>query len=136
MNYILLFIFTLCEAFFFSYVASKYSAQSSLMAGGMTLVMAVALTVYACFTKTDFTVCSSLFFVLSIAALMLIPISLLMRFAKWWHPVLCTLMICIFALYLIYDTQLIAGGGQYKLTLDDYVVGAMILYIDIMGLFA
>ena len=134
-NYILLGIFTLCMAFFFAFATSLFTPASALMAGGMTLAMTVALTVYACTTKTDFTVCGSLFFVLSIAVFMLIVVSLFMRFAAWWHPFFAAVMVCIYALYLIYDTQLIAGGKSHELSLDDYVVGSLILYVDIMGLF-
>ena len=45
------------------------------------------------------------------------------------------IMVIIYGLYVIYDTQLIAGGGQHELSMDDYVIGAMILYVDIMMMF-
>ena len=58
-----------------------------------------------------------------------------MSFAAWWHPVVCALLVVVYGLYLIYDTQLIAGGHQYSLTYDEYIVGAMLIYVDIMMLF-
>ena len=97
--------------------------------------MTVALTIYAMFTKTDFTVCSGLFFVISIAMLMLIIISIFMSFVSWWHPFVSAILVMVYGLYLIYDTQLIAGGHSYQLTLDDYVVGSLMLYVDIMMIF-
>jgi FtsH-binding integral membrane protein len=36
---------------------------------------------------------------------------------------------------LIIDTQLILGGKNKELTLDNYVLGAILLYIDIIGIF-
>lgn len=105
------------------------------MAGGMTLGMTVALTIYALFTKTDFTICSSLFFVILIAMFMLMIVSIFMSFVKWWHPVVSAFFVMVYGLYLIYDTQLIAGGRSYQLTLDDYVVGSLMLYVDIMMIF-
>lgn len=42
---------------------------------------------------------------------------------------------CIYSIYLLIDTQLILGGKHKKLSLDNYVLGAVILYIDIIGLF-
>ena len=36
---------------------------------------------------------------------------------------------------MIYDTQLIAGGKKHQLSMDDYIVGPLLLYIDIMMLF-
>jgi len=41
----------------------------------------------------------------------------------------------IYSLYLIIDTQLILGGKNKELTLDNYVLGAILLYVDIIGLF-
>jgi FtsH-binding integral membrane protein len=36
---------------------------------------------------------------------------------------------------LVYDTQLIAGKGKLKLGVDDYIIGALIIYLDIILLF-
>ena len=134
-NYLLLGFYTICQAFFFSWVTSQYTAASSLMAGGMTAGMTVALTVYAYNTKTDFTMCSSLFFILSVGMMMLCLVSVFMTFVAWWHPVMAAICVVFYALYLIYDTQLIAGGRSHKISLDDYVIGALLLYVDIMMLF-
>ena len=105
------------------------------MAGGMALGMTVALTIYACTTKTDFTVCGSLFFCMSVGLFFLAIISLFMRHNKWWHPIVAVIFIIAYGLYLIYDTQLIAGNKSHKLSMEDYVVGALLLYIDIMMIF-
>jgi len=105
------------------------------MAGGMTAAMTVALTIYAFTTKTDFTVCGSLFFCLSIGLLLLCLFSIFMCFVTWWHPFVSALLVVFYGLYLIYDTQLIAGGKSHQISLDDYIVGALLLYVDIMMLF-
>ena len=41
----------------------------------------------------------------------------------------------LFGIYLIFDTQLIMGKGKYKLSIDDYIAGALILYADIITIF-
>ena len=105
------------------------------MAGGMTAGMTVGLTAYAYNTKTDFTMCGSLFFILSLALMMLCLVSVFMTFVAWWHPFMACICVVFYALYLIYDTQLIAGGRSHKISLDDYVIGALLLYVDIMMLF-
>ena len=105
------------------------------MAGGMTAAMTVALTIYAFTTKTDFTVCGSLFFCLSIGLLLLCLFSIFMSFVTWWHPFVSALLVVFYGLYLIYDTQLIAGGKSHQISLDDYILGALLLYVDIMMLF-
>ena len=56
-----------------------------------------------------------------------------------WSPFLnnlyCTLGVIVFGIYLVIDTQLIIGGRRLELSMDDYVVGALILYIDIIQIF-
>lgn len=41
----------------------------------------------------------------------------------------------IYAFYLIIDTQLIMGNRNRALSLDNYILGAVLLYIDIIQLF-
>ena len=43
--------------------------------------------------------------------------------------------ICLFGIYLIYDTQLILGNKENSIDLDDYILGAFMLYTDIVNLF-
>ena len=74
------------------------------MAAGMTAVMTVSLTIYAIFTKTDFTVCGSLFLCLSVGMLCLALTSMFMSFVSWWHPVVSAIFIVCYGLYLIFDT--------------------------------
>jgi FtsH-binding integral membrane protein len=51
------------------------------------------------------------------------------------HPFISGVFAVIYGLYLIVDTQMVLGKGQYSLSVDDYVVGALIIYLDIMMLF-
>jgi FtsH-binding integral membrane protein len=41
----------------------------------------------------------------------------------------------IYCVYILVDTQLILGGKNKELTLDNHILGAVILYVDIIGLF-
>ena len=103
-NYILLFIFTACQAFYFSMFTSFYEPDDVLMAAGMTVGMTVALTIYACVTKTDLTTCYTLFFCIAVGMLLLMLFSLFMTFASWWHPVISAILVIVYGLYLVYDT--------------------------------
>lgn len=134
-NYMILAFFTACQAFFFSWVCTQYSTESAILAAGMTLFMTISLTIYAYCAKTDFTVCGSLFFVLSIGMIMLALFSMLISFNTWWHPMMAAISVVIYGLYLIFDTQMIAGGRSHEISMDDYVLGALLLYVDIMMLF-
>ena len=62
--------------------------------------------------------------------------------ATWvlkWNRVLynCIIALCIvvFGIFLIFDTQLIVGKGRHRLSLDDYIIAALILYLDIITIF-
>ena len=134
-NYGLLALFTFCQAFYFSFVTTFFPPENVLAAAGMTAGMTAGITLYAFNTKTDFTIMRSLFLTLSLGLLFLILMSAFMSFAEWWHPVLSCILVVFYGLYLIYDTQLIAGGHQYSLSYDEYIVGAMLIYVDIMYLF-
>ena len=134
-NYLLLFIFTSLFSFFFMYVSSLYDVTDVLTAAGMTLGMTVAITLFAFWTKTDFTVCGSLFLCLAIGMLCLGLVSIFCTFSSWWYPLVSAICVVIYGLYLIFDTQLIAGGRRHELSVDDYVVGALLIYTDIMMIF-
>lgn len=45
------------------------------------------------------------------------------------------LMAIVYSVYLMVDTQMILGGKNKELGLDDYVLGSVILYADIISLF-
>jgi protein lifeguard len=40
-------------------------------------------------------------------------------------------------MYLVYDTQIIVGGEHksYQFDMDDYVLAALVIYLDIINLF-
>jgi len=41
----------------------------------------------------------------------------------------------IYSVYLLIDTQMILGNRQKSVDLDNYVLGATIIYMDIISLF-
>ena len=41
----------------------------------------------------------------------------------------------IFSVYLIIDTQLIMGARNQELSLDSHILGATLLYLDIINMF-
>lgn len=47
----------------------------------------------------------------------------------------CGLGVLLFGIYIVVDTQLIVGGRSAELEIDDYFLGAMLLYVDIISIF-
>lgn len=44
-------------------------------------------------------------------------------------------MAVVYSVYLLIDTQFVLGGRHHQLSLDDYILGATIIYVDIISLF-
>lgn len=55
--------------------------------------------------------------------------------SKALNLVFCLIFIIIYTVYIVIDTQAIAGGRRYSVSTDDYILGALMLYVDIIGLF-
>jgi len=138
-NYVILSLFTLCEAYTVGYVTVFAEPLDVLLAASLALSMTLVLTIYAFTTKTDFTTWGAF---LWIAGWGLLAFSLLFFFISPSTPaftpmviVISVVSIIIYGIYLVYDTQLIMGGKRFELSLDDYIIAAMVIYIDIIVLF-
>mmetsp|Transcript_15618 Transcript_15618/g.11362 ORF Transcript_15618/g.11362 Transcript_15618/m.11362 type:complete len:177 (-) Transcript_15618:38-568(-) len=133
-NYILLFLFTVCEAWVIASIAAYYSPEDVYEALLITAAVVILLTVFALLTKKDYTVKRGVIFVVAIGLLIAGIMALFFR-NTFWDFVIYALIVILVGIYLVIDTQMLAGGGQYKLSLDDYIVAAMIIYIDIVTIF-
>uniref|UniRef100_A0A0G4HKW5 Uncharacterized protein n=1 Tax=Chromera velia CCMP2878 TaxID=1169474 RepID=A0A0G4HKW5_9ALVE len=139
-NMILLGIFTLCFAAMLGVIIAFADVNAVGIAALATAVIVVGLTAFACQTKYDFTGWGPYLFV---ALLMLLVFGLLAGIfvptggASIVGLVIAVLGATIFSLYIVYDTQLIVGGKhrKYQLGVDEYVFGALSLYLDITQLF-
>jgi FtsH-binding integral membrane protein len=101
----------------------------------MTAGLVFGLTIYAFTTKTDYTAYGGLIWA---CGTILVLFSLFtVFFGVTLKLIFCTIAILIFSLYLVFDTQTIMGGeGKYaEIEKDDYILGAIILYLDIINIF-
>lgn len=64
LNFIMLFIFTASESIFVGYTVMVAKESNVIIALILAATTVVALTLYAMFTKTDFTMCGGLLFIL------------------------------------------------------------------------
>mmetsp|Transcript_16001 Transcript_16001/g.20233 ORF Transcript_16001/g.20233 Transcript_16001/m.20233 type:complete len:267 (-) Transcript_16001:86-886(-) len=134
-NFILLSMVTGLETFVLMFITSRYTEASIVVAAAMTLAVTIALTIYAFNTDTDFTAMTSAIITISIVAFMMSLAFIFIPSKSPWSHVLAAGFVLIYSFYLVWHTQLIAGGKKEELTLDDYVIGAVILYLDIMYMF-
>lgn len=84
MNYILLAIFTICESYLVAFICSLYTAVSVIIAAVLTAGMTITLTLYALFTKRDFTMYGGAICIFSFAVLSLIIVSIFIPMPGWW----------------------------------------------------
>jgi protein lifeguard len=104
-NYILLAIFTVCETIFVTYFTTFYDPMMVCVAMGMTTAITVGLSIYACKTQTDLTMCGGLMWSVCIAMILLTFSSFfLSAFVEWWHPFASAICVVFFGLFLVYDT--------------------------------
>jgi FtsH-binding integral membrane protein len=132
-NYILLFLWTLCESYMLATAVSFYDPQIVMLAGVLTFGVTASLTIYACTTKTDFTVCGGFLFCCVAILFMWGMFCIIFGFIA--NTLYCVLGLIVYSLYLIYDTQLVMGKFGSEFDIDDYVYAALNIYIDIIQIF-
>lgn len=134
LNYILLFTFTVCEAIMLSFAfAAIDDWKIVLTAAVMTVAIVIALTAYACTTKTDFTFLGGILFVSCTLMFLLGLFSII--FGGFLHTLYCCLGVIVFSIYLIFDTQLVMGQCGLEYSVDDYILASLNIYLDIIQLF-
>lgn len=137
-NYILLFLFTFCEAYAVGAVVRVYSdlgyMRLVLWAVALTAALTASLTIYAWTTKTDITTWGGFLFCLAVA-LLFFGIMAVFSGLRILQIIYSICAILVYGTYLVFDTQLIIGGQRFQLDVDDYIMAALQLYLDIIILF-
>ena len=134
-NYILLFAFTLCESYMLMLCCANYNDRVVIAAAALTAGVTVALTIYAFTTKTDFTWLGGMLF----AGICILIVTGLLYYiippTEVLYLLYCAAGVFIYSIYLIYDTQLISGKFGNAFEIDDYVIAAVNVYLDIINIF-
>lgn len=115
---------------FRSIISARYSDKHVLLAAILAAVMMITLTAYTCGTEPDYT---KLLPYMTISSVILLVATVCTIFMKipLLHKTISAVMV-LFSVYIIVDTQLTVGGKTYELSLADYVIGAAIVYVDII----
>lgn len=133
-NYIMLIIFTLCEAYIVAYICCFTQPSVVYSAGTMTLVVCLALTIYAFTTKRDFTMMGGMLFVL-LAVFLVASIFMIFIKIPLVRIVYHVIGVLLFGFYLVYDTQLIMTNKSMTYSIDDYIAATLNIYLDIINIF-
>lgn len=133
-NYLLLFTFTICLSYILQYTCVYYDTKSILIAAIMAASVTVGVSVYSLTTSRDFTMCTGaifggFFLLLSTATLCLFFRSRIMELV--YSSIACVL----YCFYLGYDMQMISGKYGAEYGIDDYIIAALSVYLDIINIF-
>ena len=131
----LLVLFTACQSFILSYLGTTYSFESCISTVAISSSVLVGLTGYAYYTSQDFSIMRTLVYLLGIAGFTAGALSSYFSYEQWWYPIAQALCVVAFGTYIVYDTSLIAAGKSHSLGYDDYIIAALLIYVDILMLF-
>ncbi|XP_038199529.1 protein lifeguard 2 isoform X2 [Arvicola amphibius] len=137
-NLILLAIFTLSMAYLTGMLSSYYNTTSVLLCLGITALVCLSVTIFSFQTKFDFTSCQGVLFVLLMTLCfsgLLLAILLPFQYVPWLHAVYAVLGAGVFTLFLAFDTQLLMGNRRHSLSPEEYIFGALNIYLDIIYIF-
>ncbi|KAL3320739.1 Fas apoptotic inhibitory molecule 2 [Cichlidogyrus casuarinus] len=141
LNIILLGVLTLAFSYMAATITAFYQTEAFLIAAGMTCLICLAVTVLAIWGPIDFTkyyfyiaMVGMVFFLFGIVCL-IVGLVTHGNGTRILQVVYASIGVLVFSLYLAYNTQQIVGGRKYELSEEEYVTGALELYVDIMNIF-
>ncbi|XP_013875552.1 protein lifeguard 3 [Austrofundulus limnaeus] len=138
LNLVLLGIFTVAFSYMAGTISSYYETKAVFLAMGITATVCVAVTVFCFQTKVDFTSCGGF---LCIAAVLLMIIGIVtavvlsFQYVPWLHMLYAAIGAIVYTLFLVYNTQLLIGNRELAISPEEYIYGALSLYVDIVNIF-
>lgn len=130
-NYFVMAFITVIYSYIVGFICTVYEPSKVLEAAICTMALFVGLSTLACFVKTKNL--SWLWAILAVVGIMLFPaiIFFLIFPTRLVYTAILILLVILFGLYILWHTKVI----MKQLSLDDYVLGAIILYLDIINMF-
>nr|XP_028576909.1 protein lifeguard 2 [Podarcis muralis] len=138
-NLILLSIFTLSMAYLTGMLSSYYNTKSVLLCLGITALVCLSVTLFSFQTKYDFTSCQGVLFVMLMVLLfsgIILAILLPFKYVPWLQAIYAVLGAIVFTMFLAFDTQLLMGNRRYAMSPEEYIFGALNIYLDIIYIFS
>lgn len=138
-NFVLLSLLTVGYGLVAAITSCRYETKIVLFAFVATAVSCFIIAAIARTTTMDLTNCGTTLCLLGLAH-MVIGIVLTLILVPLGYAKLASLLVSIagamlVSFYLIYDLQLIMGGRKCELSPEEYIMGAVMLYVDIIMLF-
>ncbi|RXW25008.1 hypothetical protein EST38_g791 [Candolleomyces aberdarensis] len=130
-NFVFLSAFTLMEAFTLGVVTAFYDNVLVLQALLITLGVFLGLTLFTLQSKYDFSGMGPFLFGTLIALVMTGFVAIFLPFNRTFDLLIAIIGCLLFSGYIVYDTYNI----NRRLSPDEYIMGAISLYLDFINLF-
>lgn len=138
-NFILLSVLTFGYGLVAAITSCRYDTKVVMFAFVATGVSCFLIALFAKSTKFDMTNCGTTLCLLGLAHMLIGTIMVLilvpMGYANVASLILSVGGALLASLYLIFDLQLIMGGRNCELSPEEYILGAVMLYTDIIQIF-
>ncbi|XP_071990681.1 protein lifeguard 2 isoform X1 [Engystomops pustulosus] len=88
--------------------------------------------------RVDFTSCHGLLFTLVMVLLfsgLFLVVLIPFQYMPWLHVIYAVLGAIVFTLFLAFDTQMLIGNRRNALSPEEYIFGALNIYLDIIYIF-
>ncbi|KAG8129466.1 hypothetical protein E2320_016137, partial [Naja naja] len=116
-----------------------YNTTSVLLCLGITALVCLSVTIFSFQTKYDFTSCQGVLFVMLMVLLfsgIILAITLPFHYVPWLQAIYAVLGAVVFTMFLAFDTQLLMGNRRYAMSPEEYIFGALNIYLDIIYIFS
>lgn len=138
LNFLLLIIFTSAMTIMATTVTSIYSTYIVILTFAVTTLVCLVVSFIACLPCFDITgyyiylfIASLILFIYGFIAIILLFLTR-SNIAFIIYAALATILFCM---YLIFDTQQLLAGKRVQLSPEEYIFGAISLYVDIIVIF-
>ena len=108
--------------------------EAVLLAAGITTMIVAGLTCYALQTRYDFTTQGGILMGALLALIIAGFVGMFFHY-KIFELILSAGGALVFSAFLVVDVQMLMDGHRVQISPDDYVLGALNLYLDILNLF-
>eukprot|EP01017_Pseudomicrothorax_dubius_P051321 TRINITY_DN9857_c0_g1_i2.p1 TRINITY_DN9857_c0_g1~~TRINITY_DN9857_c0_g1_i2.p1 ORF type:complete len:279 (+),score=28.52 TRINITY_DN9857_c0_g1_i2:40-876(+) len=133
-SYIFLILYTVSEMWLVSYASARFSPKTVTLAISLTMGITLALAIYACFTKDDITYCGGMLFTLAACFILMAFFYIFVR-SQFSDLLYCIAGILLYSIYVIYESQLLVEGKRYELSMNDYIIASLLIYVDLVRIF-
>jgi FtsH-binding integral membrane protein len=131
-NYVLLSIFTACNSYCVGCICIMYEPASVVMVAAMALGVTIGLTIYAMTEKVEIQISMEVA-VNTLCCLFCFGLCGFSFNEGWWEVLVGSVIVYIYGVYILVDVKRVVD--QAGITPDDYIVGALMIYVDVVGLF-